>query len=190
MLLTRSPLEYPASRAFPFDLHVLSTPPAFVLSQDQTLHKKISEQKSETGREKPETQQKNKPPQTTQKCSPCWRPKNYYKEKIQFPQPDGVKNKETKKVEHNHMPTNPSQCSRNTKQHSNEYVFHIPNRHTPTNKPPRPIGRQTNQHTTMHTKNKKYIGTLLSSQTSSAHHKKINLPLTSRWRPAQTYSTQ
>ncbi|MDK8523979.1 hypothetical protein, partial [Corynebacterium sp. MSK150] len=41
------------------------------------------------------------------------------------------------KVEHNHMPTNPSQCSRNTKQHSNEYVFHIPNRHTPTNKPPK-----------------------------------------------------
>lgn len=40
VLLTRSPLEYPASRAFPFDLHVLSTPPAFVLSQDQTLHKK------------------------------------------------------------------------------------------------------------------------------------------------------
>ena len=37
VLLTRSPLEYPASRAFPFDLHVLSTPPAFVLSQDQTL---------------------------------------------------------------------------------------------------------------------------------------------------------
>src|SRR5699024_3030069 len=26
--------------AFPFDLHVLSTPPAFILSQDQTLHKK------------------------------------------------------------------------------------------------------------------------------------------------------
>ena len=77
---------------------------------------------------------------------------------------------ETKKVEHNHMPTNPSQCSRNTKQHSKRYVFHIPNRHTPTNKPPRPAGRQTNQHTTMHTKNKKYIGTLLSSQTSSPHN--------------------
>ena len=90
---------------------------------------------SETGREKPETQQKNKPPQTTQQCSLCWRPKNYYKEKIQFPQPDGVKKEETTKVEHNHMPTNPSQCSRNTKQHSNKYVFHIPNRHTPTNKP-------------------------------------------------------
>jgi hypothetical protein len=25
---------------FPFDLHVLSTPPAFVLSQNQTLRKK------------------------------------------------------------------------------------------------------------------------------------------------------
>ena len=39
VLLTRSPLEYPPLKwqAFPFDLHVLSTPPAFVLSQDQTL---------------------------------------------------------------------------------------------------------------------------------------------------------
>ena len=38
-LLTRSPLEYPPPQwqAFPFDLHVLSTPPAFILSQDQTL---------------------------------------------------------------------------------------------------------------------------------------------------------
>ncbi|WP_208854196.1 hypothetical protein, partial [Corynebacterium accolens] len=35
-------------------------------------------------------------------------------------------------------------------------------------------GQQTNQHTTMHTKIKnKYIGTLLSSQTTSTHHKKI-----------------
>jgi len=38
VLLTRSPLEYPPKEAFPLDLHVLSTPPAFVLSQDQTLH--------------------------------------------------------------------------------------------------------------------------------------------------------
>jgi hypothetical protein len=38
-LLTRSPLtKYRASSIFcPFDLHVLGTPPAFVLSQDQTL---------------------------------------------------------------------------------------------------------------------------------------------------------
>ena len=38
-LLTRPPLEYiqASSPALSFDLHVLSTPPAFVLSQDQTL---------------------------------------------------------------------------------------------------------------------------------------------------------
>lgn len=39
VLLTRSPLIHGASTASSFDLHVLSTPPAFVLSQDQTLHK-------------------------------------------------------------------------------------------------------------------------------------------------------
>ena len=37
-LLTRSPLRYPLLIT-PFDLHVLGTPPAFVLSQDQTLQK-------------------------------------------------------------------------------------------------------------------------------------------------------
>src|SRR3954453_7813548 len=33
-------------RAFPLDLHVLSTPPAFVLSQDQTLQQKPVEKQS------------------------------------------------------------------------------------------------------------------------------------------------
>ena len=37
MLLTRLPLTYGASTVGSFDLHVLSMPPAFVLSQDQTL---------------------------------------------------------------------------------------------------------------------------------------------------------
>ena len=37
MLLTRLPLGIATS----FDLHVLGTPPALVLSQDQTLHKKL-----------------------------------------------------------------------------------------------------------------------------------------------------
>ncbi len=37
VLRTRSPLRYIA--ASPFDLHVLGTPPAFILSQDQTLRK-------------------------------------------------------------------------------------------------------------------------------------------------------
>ena len=43
VLLTRSPLSYPgvhpktSAKIAPFDLHVLGAPPAFVLSQDQTL---------------------------------------------------------------------------------------------------------------------------------------------------------
>jgi hypothetical protein len=36
VFLTRAPLYSPL-RAFSLDLHVLGTPPAFVLSQDQTL---------------------------------------------------------------------------------------------------------------------------------------------------------
>ena len=39
VLLTRSPLG-PIAEA-PFDLHVLGTPPAFILSQDQTLNESI-----------------------------------------------------------------------------------------------------------------------------------------------------
>ena len=37
VLLTRSPLRHPPEGRASLDLHVLSTPPAFVLSQDQTL---------------------------------------------------------------------------------------------------------------------------------------------------------
>ena len=36
-LLTRAPLGEKPKFFTPFDLHVLGTPPAFVLSQDQTL---------------------------------------------------------------------------------------------------------------------------------------------------------
>ena len=39
VLLTRPPLTVAPKGHDPFDLHVLSTPPAFVLSQDQTLTK-------------------------------------------------------------------------------------------------------------------------------------------------------
>jgi hypothetical protein len=38
VLLTRSPLIPTPKSGSPLDLHVLSTPPAFILSQDQTLH--------------------------------------------------------------------------------------------------------------------------------------------------------
>ena len=37
MLLTRSPLSPDPKARFSLDLHVLGAPPAFVLSQDQTL---------------------------------------------------------------------------------------------------------------------------------------------------------
>ena len=37
MLLTRTPLSGEPKPPFPFDLHVLGTPPALILSQDQTL---------------------------------------------------------------------------------------------------------------------------------------------------------
>src|SRR3712207_6130807 len=43
VLLTRSPLNFPPKRKAPFDLHVLSTPPAFVLSQDQTLRRCLNQ---------------------------------------------------------------------------------------------------------------------------------------------------
>ena len=43
MLRTLAPLTSPslAGQRNPFDLHVLSTPPAFVLSQNQTLRKEF-----------------------------------------------------------------------------------------------------------------------------------------------------
>ena len=133
MLLTRSPLEYPASRAFPFDLHVLSTPPAFVLSQDQTLHKKISEQnpKQAVKSPKPNKQTNHHKPQKPVLASK----KLLQRKNKQFPQPDGVKNKETKKL--NTITCQPIHLNAAETPNSIQkgYVFHIPNRHTPTNKP-------------------------------------------------------
>ena len=55
-LLTRSPLSYKfvipkeSDQATPFDLHVLGAPPAFVLSQDQTLYKIISKRSRRSNR--------------------------------------------------------------------------------------------------------------------------------------------
>ena len=41
MLRTRSPLSPGPKSWFSLDLHVLGAPPAFVLSQDQTLHQDL-----------------------------------------------------------------------------------------------------------------------------------------------------
>ena len=65
MLLTRSPLINGASAASSFDLHVLSTPPAFVLSQDQTLRTKNKARKRTTHPPKPK--EAGDPNQKTQK---------------------------------------------------------------------------------------------------------------------------
>src|SRR5678815_896507 len=41
-LLSRPPLTHRASPECPFDLHVSCTPPALILSQDQTLRRSVS----------------------------------------------------------------------------------------------------------------------------------------------------
>src|SRR6478736_9336159 len=50
-------------RALPFDLHVLSTPPAFVLSQNQTLQTKTHPEKSDQATSQ-NWQKNNHTPQT------------------------------------------------------------------------------------------------------------------------------
>ena len=73
LLTCYSPVRHSCTpeRALPFDLHVLSTPPAFVLSQDQTLHRKNkkSDTPTNTGAPKNNSTENpitNKPPQHTQ----------------------------------------------------------------------------------------------------------------------------
>ena len=68
VLLTRSPLIQNQQKPVPspFDLHVLSTPPAFVLSQDQTLRTKNKARKRTT----------HPPPNTTRGTSGRPQPKN------------------------------------------------------------------------------------------------------------------
>ena len=53
--------------AFPLDLHVLSTPPAFVLSQDQTLHRKTSTPPKQAERQ---SIRATSPDRTKLTCSP------------------------------------------------------------------------------------------------------------------------
>ncbi len=48
-------------RALPLDLHVLSTPPAFVLSQDQTLQQKLAQQNRPRQRSQPKNKLAQKP---------------------------------------------------------------------------------------------------------------------------------
>ena len=77
VLLTRSPLIHPQQKpgASPFDLHVLSTPPAFVLSQDQTLQTKTNQTPHNAAFQsikprKQENQAQPKPPPNKQQPRP------------------------------------------------------------------------------------------------------------------------
>ena len=71
VLLTRSPLiQDPQKQApSPFDLHVLSTPPAFVLSQDQTLQTKPTKpgpNQPQTASQNPQSVQQSRKPDQAQ----------------------------------------------------------------------------------------------------------------------------
>ena len=57
LLTCYSPVRHSCTpeRALPFDLHVLSTPPAFVLSQDQTLHRKTNHRHTHTHKTQTQT---------------------------------------------------------------------------------------------------------------------------------------
>ena len=163
MLLTRSPLIHPASWASSFDLHVLSTPPAFILSQDQTLHKNVS---AETGREKPKTQPKTHQP-TPHNAVPDWH--NPKITKVQT-QPTPTRRGKTGPIKKHiretcsttpHAHHEPKQMTRSVIGIQPRHHRHTPkNRHTPTQCTTRQANTPTQQ---------KYIGTLSSSQTTPAH---------------------
>ena len=103
VLLTRSPLIQNQQKPVPspFDLHVLSTPPAFVLSQDQTLQTKPTKFKPQpTTNSQPEpkvstTVQKTRPGPTQpqnkgQANQNKTNPKNHTQQtKVHYAQPPG-----------------------------------------------------------------------------------------------------
>ena len=99
VLLTRSPLIHPVQApSFIVRLACVKHAASVRPEPGSNSPQKNFRTTSETGREKPETQQKNKPPQTTQKVQPMLASKKLLQRKNKFPQPDGVKNKETKKL--------------------------------------------------------------------------------------------
>ncbi len=113
MLLTRSPLSPKSASTpwIPFDLHVLSTPPAFILSQDQTL-----QQKPKNGSSQKTIQQKQTPTIKKQNVPKSSASKKQKTEKTKTPNqtarhPSSIPHKQNKKThyrEHkqpNHKPT-------------------------------------------------------------------------------------
>ena len=148
--------------AFPFDLHVLSTPPAFILSQDQTLHKKRFRKKQAVKSPIPNQKQTNQHPnrRRTGKNPKITRFNNR-------PQPDGVIKQGRSKNIRETCSTTPH-AHHEPKKMTRLVIGIQPrhHRHTPKHR----------AHTTQCTKRQantptqqKYIGTLSSSQTTPAH---------------------
>ena len=123
------------------------------------------------------------------KAGPCWRPKITTKKNKLPPQPDGAQKGRQKSWTQSHANQSINAAETLNSIQKDAYSNTLP-AHTNQQTNSRLAGQQTNQHTTMHTKIKnKYIGTLLSSQTTSTHHKKINQTLTSHRRLVPTYPT-
>ena len=97
MLLTRSPLHM-FRRTLSLDLHVLSTPPAFVLSQDQTLHQCTSPEGPESRHSPDGSDKKISATEVNQQIPSC----PFHPPRIR-PDPPTTPNGTTKEIRAGHM---------------------------------------------------------------------------------------
>ena len=133
MLLTRSPLSPKNASApwIPFDLHVLSTPPAFILSQDQTLQQKPKTKPTKNSRQKT-IQQKNQT-KMVQARKQSSKNKHQQSKNKTFQNHQHQKNKKQKKPKHPTKqpgtPVNPTQTKqkKHTIENTNNQTTNQPN---------------------------------------------------------------
>ena len=113
------------ARAFPFDLHVLSTPPAFILSQDQTLQQKKVEQAKNSSNKKTKKRKRKckqkKMMASTRKPPPKQSANKSLKRRISIKHPHEVGIYRTRCISppatkpENHTPTAPQKPAKQTK---------------------------------------------------------------------------
>ncbi|WP_166697582.1 hypothetical protein, partial [Corynebacterium striatum] len=143
------------------------TPPAFVLSQDQTLHKKISAQKPKNQAVKSPNLTKRQTNQNQQRqfLIRLANPKITIQRKITTtPQPDGAKKGGSQTTKNDSRNLNAYQTNKLN------YLQSRPKRPDPAHTTPtKHLARSAQSRSPQ--SSKKYIGTLLSSQTSSPHNK-------------------
>ena len=174
MLLTRSPLEYPQQAAglsvrLACVKHAASVRPEPGSNSPQ---KNFSTKAKKSGREKPKPNKKTNQPKTntienttTLILNKAGKSKNYYtKKNHNHPQPDGAKK-------------GGSQTTKNDSRNLNAYQTNKLNYLQSRPKRPDPAHTTPTKHLVQPAQSrspqssKKYIGTLLSSQTSSPHNK-------------------